>query len=144
MRFQPRAVVGAFEFLVDEQILDVVEVDGLRHVEPHSTDEHIRVGFFHVETSQKAECAVVERRKTQLDASSPVNDYRVGQVVFVEVYSDARQRTHEAVLHNVDVVVEDVNVLQHVFHKSLDALFVEDFVDACTLDARDVFLLAMR
>ena len=89
LHFQPTSIGSFLKILLYQNIVDIVQINGLRHIQLHLFNKHGSIILRHIQTAEKSECAVVERRKAQFDAAHAVDVNRIRQIIFIEVRADS-------------------------------------------------------
>ena len=79
--------------------------------------------------------------KVDFHALLSVNHGGVVEIEFIECGADVRQWAYEAVLHEFDIVLENINFTESVVHKLFDILWVKRFVKSHMLLCLNVFFV---
>ncbi len=91
-------------------------------------DHNCRIGFRHIELSEKSPCLWGVGYKAEHYARVARHDHSVGEIKFVEVGGYRRQWTYKAVLQQSDVVAVDVDFAKHVLEHFAHVFLIGHYV----------------
>ncbi len=124
----PESAVGLHELLFHDELVHEVHVDAVGNVDDVAF-HGVGAVVDDVHPSVEAVVVAVDGREGELDAGDAVYHHGVGDVVVVEGGADGGgERADEAVEHQLDVIVEDVDFGEDGVEVGAEALLVEALV----------------
>ena len=112
----------------------------------HTPYEHRGIPLLYVKASGESERCRIARRKTQFNQAHILAGLRYGvcKVKFVKIGCNLRQRTHEPVLKDIDVIIVEVYFAERILEQGLHTLEVCNLVDTVLTDCAYQLLLVTR
>ena len=137
----PFTIVQTCEFLLYLHILHPVHVAVVRHIEIAFLDMQRTVGC-HIQFATETEVLRVGRNKLQMIAEVALHIDRVLYIIMIKGNSRSADRRREGILQQAHIVIIDIHIGKHVFHRGTQNLtrlyHLTNTISLLSLD--DIFL----